>query len=65
MASESEMKTSESQNKESQTKGRKTRFSVKSKTYKKLSEKVKYVPWIFNPMLKFDTPSHGDEVGKF
>ena len=47
----------ESQSYESQIRRRKIRFSTKSKTYKKLSQKFSYVPRIFNPLLKFDSPS--------
>lgn len=64
LSPETESQIKQTQSSEGQIKRRKTQFSVKSKTYKKLTQKLPYVPWILNPLLKLDSPSR-DEVRQF
>ncbi|XP_074629116.1 uncharacterized protein LOC141886719 isoform X4 [Acropora palmata] len=56
LSQERENCSKESDNDEFQIKRQKVRFTVKSKTYEKIRKKLRFIPRILSPMLKFDSP---------
>lgn len=56
LSQERESCSKESDNDEFQIKRKKVRFTVKSKTYEKIRKKLRFIPRILSPMLKFDSP---------